>query len=65
MTRTALDSNAIDDDISIWDTDLTCLKCGWQGTGLGVDRVPDPGGPNVWKVCPRCRCPENFDERLK
>ena len=49
-----------DDDVSIRNTKLLCVKCDWRGMAMNVDRVSDPRGDNVWMVCPKCRTPENF-----
>ena len=49
-----------DDDVSIRNMKVFCVKCDWHGMAIDVDRVPDPRGEDVWMVCPKCRTPENF-----
>ena len=36
-----------DDDVSIRNTKLLCVKCDWRGMAMNVDRVSDPRGDNV------------------
>lgn len=39
---------------------LECTECGWRGDDTTVCRVKDPGGVDIWRVCPDCRTPENM-----
>jgi hypothetical protein len=50
-----------DKDISLFNIELVCTECNWEGMGQDVDKVPDPRGDGVWRVCPSCRTPEHLD----
>ncbi len=37
-----------------------CTECDWHGMDNEVCQVKDPGGDQVWLVCPDCRAPEHI-----
>ena len=39
---------------------VMCEACGWAGVDSDICEVADPGGNDIWQVCPYCRTPENL-----
>ena len=39
---------------------VICEECEWHGTIPEIVLVPDPGGDDIWRVCPVCRTPEHL-----
>lgn len=39
---------------------VICEECNWRGRLEEIVKVKDPGGEDIWNVCPNCRTPENL-----
>lgn len=56
MTR---DDN--EDDISLWDVDLKCRECGWEGISKNTKLATKKGIAQIFMGCPRCQTVDNFE----
>lgn len=54
-------TNKNDDDVSLWDVDLICRACGWEGISKNAEISITKDENKVLLVCPRCREVDNFE----
>ncbi len=55
-------TNKNDDDVSLWDVDLICRACGWEGISKNAEISINKEDKQVLLVCPRCREVDNFEK---
>lgn len=51
-----------DEDVSLWDVDLICRACGWEGISKNAEIFIKKEDKQVLLVCPRCREVDNFEK---
>lgn len=51
-----------EDDVSLWDVDLICNACGWEGISKNAEILIKKDDKQVLLVCPRCREVDNFEK---
>jgi len=49
-----------DEDVSLWDVDLICNSCGWDGIAKNTEINIRESDKQVLMVCPRCKAVDNF-----